>query len=111
MTKPTKQQIDGATPEQLAEWVAVHCMGWDIAKSGFYYNHSAPILKIKDWQPHLPIEQGKAQAIDLAEKYALVVYPQSPAVFIPGVPEVILGDTWQTAVLRACLYSVIGEQE
>ncbi len=123
MTKPTKEQIDKATPEQLAEWVAVHCMGWldndaywmiphQIDEDGNVDFEGYPK---EDWQPHLPTEKGIVQAISLAEKYDLVISfcKMSGGNFLVTCPlidpirEVDL--SWQTAVLRACLYSIIGE--
>lgn len=133
MTKPTKEQIDGATGEQLSDWVAVWCMGWthiDESPLQNFYEFVGPSttrnpeffndyfrVKYEDWQPHLPTERGKAQAIDLAEKYNLqldmyldrVAYVDNlyhQTVWISFFDD----KNWQKANMKACLYSVIGKE-
>lgn len=123
MTKPTKEQIDGATGERLAELVAVHCMGWRKQKHNvghaingkdYWFNSGLySVMPCKDWQPHLPTEKGKAQVIDLAEKYGISIDFHNGNKELNRIRNVWgkrFQGNWQIAVLRACLYSDIGEE-
>ncbi len=127
MTKPTKEQINNAAGEQLSEWAAEWCMGWthiDESPLQNFYEFVGPSktrnpefyndyfrVNHKDWQPHLPTEKGKAQAIDLAEKFGLSINFGGKYVYSRKLDKVFSADeSWQIAVLKACLYSVIGEE-
>lgn len=136
MTKPTKDQIDGATGEQLSEWVAVWCMGWHPAEvwkdgkivhttftgeftptePGEYAWRYLDLARFKGWQPHLPTEKGKAQCWDIVCK----LVKEKRLGFVPANLNFAIddsdgywiseGDNPQEVVLRAYLYSVIGEE-
>jgi|GEM_PF-4105982 len=109
--KLSREQIDQATPEQLAELIAVHCMGWSKTTHGRLNGFSWYRPDTDDfehhWQPHLPTEKGKAQCWDLARKYGLSVDFETGE--ITGSGASLRDLDLQIAVLRAILYSVIGE--
>lgn len=109
----------------------MHCMGWNPAEvwkdgeivhttfkgeftpteAGEYAWRYRDLARLKDWQPHLPTEKGKVQAIDLAEKYGLTVNFGGKYVYSRRLDRVFPADnSWQSAVLKACLYSAIGEE-
>lgn len=128
----TKQQIEQATDQELADLVAVHCMGWtliDERPSQHFYQYVAP-SRVRDpeffndvfrveyayWQPHLNTDKGKVQAIDLADKLGLSVSfaPDDGLNFINGFDSSgnwieVADNSWQIAVLRAALLSKIGD--
>ncbi|HEC73159.1 MAG TPA: hypothetical protein ENI26_02165 [Methylophaga aminisulfidivorans] len=112
MTKPTKEQIDTATGEQLSEWVAVWCMGYEHGENGLgdkCYRRGKDW--IYDWQPHLENLKGKGQSIVLAEKFDMVIHAAKGAVnYGSWYHKTVKDNNWQIAALKACLYSVIGEE-
>lgn len=108
----TKQQIQDCNDgQQLADWAAEYCMGWllDTEYDDWLFHGSAMIGR-KFWQPHQPTETGKAQAIDLAEKYDFGVYPKRGEVYFSGSNSQ-WEDTWQIAVLKSALLSAIGDSD
>lgn len=117
----TKDQIlkcnDG---QKLADAVAVEVMGWhkiESQKPPYEVFQTSQAKWVKDWQPHLPTEKGKAQAIGLAEKYKLAVHFDSEYVAsnrFNSAPRYLIrfkeAGTWQIAVLKAVLLSQLGEE-
>lgn len=114
----TKQQIETCNNgQQLADWAAEYCMGWTFKaikglKDGFYLAPDKKRLPRLHWQPHQPTEKGKAQAIDLAEKYRLSVNPYMLTAYIFKAQKLVPDkESWQIAVLKAALLLEIGDSD
>lgn len=113
----TKQQIEQAQGQELADLVAVHCMGWRKQEddpfyfSGWYLDNSH-VLDLKNWQPHLNTDKGKAQCWDLAEKHDLELdFVLNYARYDDKDNELtheVNDESMQTALLKACLLSKMG---
>lgn len=128
MNKLTPEIIESATDEQLKDLVAVYCLGWmrdnlsvideilgdQVLDAWIFIPFSDGqkewYMPYAEWQPYLDTEKGKAQAIDLAEKYGLSVNFGGKYVYSRRLDRVFPADkSWQIAVLKACLYSVMGD--
>lgn len=107
----TKDEIINCTDGQvLADAVAVEVMGWDLTGvTGCYVDQKGKV--IKDWQPHLPTEKGKAQCWDLMIERKLAVAYDKLFLVSNGCNFSVITDkeNLQITALKAVLLSVRSE--
>lgn len=94
MQKPTKEQIEKASDEQLAEWAAVWVMGWERVERLSAWARkpgaiSPDLIHFLDWNP----AQNIGQAMELIEKFKddfsweIHIFMNKCRCFLDGTPK------------------------
>jgi len=118
MDKPTKEMIQNATDEQLAEWSALWVMGWRrkvlIEPIGEEYasrDYALSGTMVDDWNP----AQNIAQAFELVEKFAVFEIEKDLNEWvskIPGLDEAsrikVIEPALGRSITKAALLAAIG---